>query len=109
MLQTFSVLENTIDNVGNLPDSEVFSRPEFGSTSFSHLHGFGRDGLVREATDKLFATVQARCALAEVTLHQLENDHGRTVFIVSRWALTREMADLDAVAFWLDRVTGVKS
>ena len=61
------------------------------------------------STDKLFATVQARCALAEVTLHQLENDHGSTVFIVSRLALTSELADLDAVAFWLDRVTGFKS
>ena len=60
------------------------------------------------STDKLFATVQARCALAKVTLHQLENDHGRIVFIVSRWALTRELANLDAVASWLDRVTGVK-
>ena len=61
------------------------------------------------STDKLFATLQARCALAEVTLHQLENDHGNTVFIVSRWALTRELQDLDAVASWLDRVLGVKS
>ena len=60
------------------------------------------------STDKLFATVQARCALAGVSLHQLENDHGNTVYIVSRWALTRELQDLDAVAFWLDRVTGVK-
>ena len=61
------------------------------------------------STDKQLATLQARCALAEVTLHQLENDHGSTVFIVSRWALTRELQDLDAVASWLDRVTGVKS
>jgi hypothetical protein len=35
------VLENTTGIAGNLPDSEVFSRPE----SF----GFGRDGLVRKA------------------------------------------------------------
>ena len=60
-------------------------------------------------TDKLFATVQARWALAEVTLHQLEDDHGTTVFIVSRLALTSELADLNAVAFWLDRVTALKS
>ena len=60
-------------------------------------------------TDKLFATLQARCALAEVTLHKLENDHGNVVYIVSRWALTLELADLDAVASWLNRVTGVKS
>ena len=60
-------------------------------------------------TNKQFATLQARCALAEVTLHQLENAHGSTVYIVSRWALTHELPDLDAVASWLDRVTGVKS
>ena len=61
------------------------------------------------STDKQFATLQARCALAEVALHQLENDHGNAVYIVSRWALTRELQDLDAVASWLDRETGVKS
>ena len=59
--------------------------------------------------DKQFATLQARCALAEVALHQLENDHGQKVYVVSRWALTHELQDLDAVASWLDRVTGVKS
>ena len=59
--------------------------------------------------DKQFATLQARCALAEVALHQLENDHGQKVYVVSRWALTHELPDLDAVASWLDRVTGVKS
>ena len=61
------------------------------------------------STDKKFATLQARCALAEVSLHQLENDHGQKAFTVSRWALTHELQDLDAVVSWLDRVTGVKS
>ena len=60
-------------------------------------------------TVKDFATLQARCALSGVTLHQLENDHGQKVYIVSRWALTREMQDLDAVASWLMRVTGAKA
>ena len=41
---------NTIDNAGNLPDSEVFSRPEFkAGPTFRASYGFGRDGLVREA------------------------------------------------------------
>ena len=61
------------------------------------------------STDKQLATLQARCALAEVSLHQLENGHGQKVYIVFRWALTHELQDLDAVASWLDRVTGVKS
>ena len=61
------------------------------------------------STNKLFATLQARCALAEVTLHQLENDHGSAVYIVSRWALTHKLQNLDAVASWLDRVTGINT
>ena len=61
-----------------------------------------------ENLGKWFATLQARCALAGVGLHRLENDHGNTVYIVSRWALTRELTDLNAVSAWLDRVTGVQ-
>jgi hypothetical protein len=57
---------------------------------------------------KRLATIQAHCALAGVVLHQIDNDHGKTVYIVSRWALTRELADLDAVSVWLEAVTGVK-
>ncbi len=55
---------------------------------------------------KRLATFRARAALAGVTLHALDNDYGKTVYIVSRWAMTRELADLDAVENWLDRVTG---
>ena len=58
---------------------------------------------------KQLATLHARCALAGVTLHQIENDHGKTVYIVSKWALTRELADLDAVSAWLEKVTGVRA
>ena len=52
------VLENTIKLAGNLPDSEVFSRPE----SF----GFGRDGFVRKAsrtTNFVFSTSRPPVAL----------------------------------------------
>ena len=52
------VLENTMESAGNLPDSEVFSRPE----SF----GFGRDGSVRKAgrmADSMFSTSRPPVAL----------------------------------------------
>lgn len=58
---------------------------------------------------KRVATLCARAALAGVTLNVIENDHGQTVYIVSRWAMTRELADLDAVEVWLNRVTGVSA
>lgn len=62
-----------------------------------------------ENADKRFATLQARCALAGISLHKLENDQGATVYIVSRWALTRELPDLEAVESWLDKVQGVQA
>jgi len=58
--------------------------------------------------EKRLATLTARAALAGVILHAIENDHGKTVYIVTRWAMTRELAALDAVENWLVRVTGGK-
>jgi len=58
---------------------------------------------------KRLATLKARFALAGITLCAIENDHGETVYIVSRWALTRELESLDAVEAWLTQVTGVQS
>jgi hypothetical protein len=60
--------------------------------------------LARQA--KRLATLTARCALAGVTLHAIEDDHGKTVYIVSRWALTRELPDLNAVESWVNQLTG---
>jgi hypothetical protein len=59
-----------------------------------------------ESAQKLFATLQARAALAGVVLLASTNDNGAPVYMVSRWALTRELPDLAAVQAWLDRVTG---
>ena len=50
VIEFMPVLENTLEVAGNLPDSEVFSRPEFkDGLSFEGTYGFGRDGLVRKA------------------------------------------------------------
>jgi hypothetical protein len=56
--------------------------------------------------DKDFAALQAYAALNSVMLHKLDDDRGQTIFIVSRWSMTREMRTLEEVATWLDRVTG---
>ena len=57
-------------------------------------------------TDNRLATLRARVALAGVTLQAIENDHGETVHIVSRLAMTRELQHLDVVDAWVDRVMG---
>ena len=59
--------------------------------------------------DKRLATLTAACALAGVALIPSTDDHGRRTYVVSRWALTRELPDLDAVEAWLGRVTGDRS
>ena len=53
-----------------------------------------------------FATLGA---LAGIVLSAIENDHGETIYIVSKWALTRELPDLEAVSPWFQKVTGVRS
>lgn len=58
--------------------------------------------------DKAFATLRARAALQGVTLYRTEDERGIERFIVSKWALTRELTDLQAVEAWLDRLEGRK-
>ena len=57
---------------------------------------------------KRLATLQARAALAGVVVNAMENDHGSKVFIVSKWAMTRELPDIDSLESWLQRVGGEK-
>lgn len=58
------------------------------------------------ADPKFFSTLQARAALAGVTLHQLEGDFGAPIYVATRWAMTKQMESLSEVDQWLDRVTG---
>ena len=58
---------------------------------------------------KQLATLTARCALAGVTLIETTDDRGRPAYVVSRWALTRQLATLDDLREWLDHVTGAQS
>ena len=55
---------------------------------------------------KRFATLQARAALAGISLHRIERDFSPMVYIATKWALTRELRGLDAVEQWFDRVMG---
>ena len=55
---------------------------------------------------KQLATLRARAALAGIAMNAIEDDYGSIVFIVSRWAMTRQIDTLEAVADWLDSVTG---
>ncbi|MCW5643093.1 MAG: hypothetical protein KIT63_13425 [Rhodoferax sp.] len=50
---------------------------------------------------KRLATLKARCALAEVALVESTDDRDQPVFVVSRWAMTRQMSSLDEVEKWL--------
>ena len=58
---------------------------------------------------KRLATLAARAALNGITLHHTSGDFVPNLFVVSKWALTREFTNLDDVQDWLDLVTGSKS
>lgn len=55
------------------------------------------------------ATLRARAALAGVTMYEARDANGKAVYVVSRWALTRQLDGLDAAEAWLAQVTGVRS
>ncbi|WP_342616967.1 hypothetical protein [Rhodoferax sp. GW822-FHT02A01] len=56
---------------------------------------------------KRLATLTAQCALAGVLLYETTDDHDRPAYVVTRWALTRQLATLDEVQQWLVQVMGV--
>ena len=58
---------------------------------------------------KRFATVQASAAMRGVTIHCIDGDFGRPVYIASRWAMTKQLDTLEEVEAWLLRVTGIKT
>lgn len=55
-------------------------------------------------TEKRESTARARAALIGATLTRGENSTGRVVFVLSRWASTRELNMLDEVERLLDRM-----
>jgi hypothetical protein len=59
-----------------------------------------------QTDSKRLATLRAQAALAGVTLHEIEGDDGRPIYIVTRSHLTRELRALNDVEAWLLRVTG---
>ena len=56
------------------------------------------------AIDKQASTMQAVAALAGVRVDPIEGDDGRTVYIVSRWALTKQCNTLDELRVLLQRM-----
>jgi len=61
---------------------------------------------VAPPVDKRFATLQARAALAGAMLSRIETDDGSMAYVLTRWALTKQLPDLDAVEAWLARLQG---
>jgi hypothetical protein len=62
--------------------------------------------LIESLDAKRLATLKARCALEGVALVESTDDHDRPVFVVSRWAMCKQLDSLSAVEQWLMRVTG---
>ena len=56
-----------------------------------------------EDIDRRIAAARARVAAVGGALHVIDESPA-PVFVVSRWCMTRELADLDAVEGWLAQV-----
>jgi hypothetical protein len=88
---------------GNEPGNDAPIKKAAGALTLTATAHLATESIARA---KRLSTVTARCALAGITLSPIEDDHGKTVYIVSRLALTHELAALGAVECWLDDVTG---
>jgi hypothetical protein len=85
--------------------AEYFAtRREILSEGVGAMNDANDQPAARPDADKHFATAQARAALLGYILHRIEDDRGVTMFIITRWALTRELRDLEAVERWLEKV-----
>ena len=55
---------------------------------------------------KRLASAKARAALLAGSVIESEDDHGRTVYLLTRWAYTREFSSLPDLCAVLDRMEG---
>lgn len=65
----------------------------------------GSPPLTHEAR-KAFSTLQAAAAMRGFRLDLIETDTGAAAYVISRWALTKQLASLDEVSTFLQRVGG---
>ncbi len=55
---------------------------------------------------KALDTLRARCALLGIVLAITENDHGRPLYVATRWAMTKAFSSLEEVGALLSEVEG---
>lgn len=58
---------------------------------------------------KALDTLRARCALLGIVLAITENDHGRPLYVATRWAMTKTFSSLEEVGAWLSEIEGGRS
>ena len=78
--------------------------PELAGTDASGVRDSEHGDPASDPTvGKAFETLRARAALAGFALDAIEADDGARVFVITRWALTRELPGLGDVEAFLTR------
>jgi hypothetical protein len=110
-------MSRTPADVSKLSD-DLLTGEEYGKRHFEALRNprhpdpwpkrGGCMSLIESLDAKRLATLKARCALVGVALVESTDDHDRPVYVVSRWAMCKQLDSLAAVEQWLAMVTGAK-
>ena len=58
------------------------------------------------SNSKRFSGLQAELALRGYSVVQIEGDDGRPRYVVTRWALTKELSSLDDLTGFVQRIGG---
>ncbi len=77
-------------------------RGNFSATTTKH----GNDHSANHAENKAVSSWQTRFAMLGHTLYQVTPANGTTAFLVTRWGMTRELADLTEVAKFFHLIGG---
>ena len=64
------------------------------------------DVSVNHNESKVYATLQAKCALAGHTLYRTINADGTVLYLAGKWGYFRELKGLEAVAAFLAMIGG---
>lgn len=59
--------------------------------------------------DKAFATLQAKAALVGVSLVRSKDERGQEVFVISKWAMCRQLDTVESVEQLLARISGERA
>lgn len=99
----------TAPTVSGPSDQEITTRPEYATAPLLYAMPTSQNlifGQAEDAARKEFATLQATAALRGFRLDRIEADDGGVAYVITRWALTKQINSLDELRAFVEQIGG---